>query len=985
MRKDFYWNIEFLDKIIKKNKVDKNEKQHLLALLKKPFYFSYFFRNLYNKSWFYFFGKKYFILNLSSKKYAYQAMLDYLTRLKKDKKVIDGLINLMKEVSLRSRKKDVATWCAFIKIISDLPQKCITKKFLSEILPIWLSSKHPAVIIALTDELLPKLLTRPNKNKDLIETILLKLLEIKYVHEEQFISKEKKLEAIFKISDVYYLKEFIDKNIDVISKICGIEFVNEIAERLAQSLKGYLKLSNKSTSDQIQDYSYIWYENLKSEPRLEGGKPKVFLTSLLKKILLSKRVKETAPLIEKFLTDKYPYLLFKRITIYILTQKYEADPDLCLPLVESFYRKYSDNEYLLDGFREFCEKHFDKLPDKLKDEIVEKISKKFNSLERKNFTDEYLYKIELLKLKKWCEGIIKDYSAGFRFIYIRYKNEIERINRELELQRKIDYLSQEKEIREEILKTDTRSRIDILLKNNSNISIGFIPGKNLGEILSQLITEYPFKFIEDVTYILEQPSIFKSLDLGYKLSYIGGFTNVWERQKEREKIDIREILELCWEIVRDKDFWKNSPKNDKREEVNLDRAVWVIARFIYEGVKTKENAFPAECFDLVERILLAILENCHKGYVKVVDKFEKGKGLLTEVINNPIGIAFEALLKYCLIYAKVNEERLKDKPKWPSKKVKDIFELAIEKKLKGLEFPTLLGLFFPNLYYLDRKWVERNFDKIFAFKNKDWWNAVMEGYLWNHTWFAVIYKLLRGHGVYKLALKEKEFKGSDSVKKSLIEHICIGYLKGIECLKGKDSLFWLVLKRWRSDEIQHIISYFWKLRDEDMEEEMRKGIQNRIIEFWRHCYKKYEGKIKRKNLSDEDEKILSDLNLLAVFLPDLKNDYKKLLLQSSPFAEKHFQTSFLLKEFKRLVDDNPREVGEIYLRLLKRKDSLPVYHEEEIKYIIETIYKKARDLNDKKLKEIADKICIIYGKKVYVISGRLEFVRNLYEEYNPIS
>lgn len=985
MRKGFYCNIKFLDKVIKKNRIGRDEKQRLLTLLEKPYYFSYFFRNLYDKSWFCFFGKKYFILKLSSKKYTYQAMLDYLTQLRKeDKKVIDGLINLMKEVSLRSRKKEVATWYAFIRIISDLPQKCITKKFLSEILPIWLSSKHLTVIIALTDELLPRLLTQPNKNKDLIETILLSLLEIKYVYEKQLISGERKREAVFKISEPYYLRKFINQNIDIISKICRIEFVEEIAKRLNQCLRMYT--DNMLSNGLIQDYSYIWYENLEVEPELEEDKPKVMLTSILKRIIIDKPIKEVIFLIESFLAPKYPYLIFKRLVIYFLTKRYKESPQLCLSLIRNFFENYFDEKYLSEEAFEFCKKYFESLSSDLKDKIAEKISEKFSIIET---TDPLLYESELLELSNWY-SVIGKYSPGFKFIYLRYKNEIEKVKAKYEPykaydeQRRKEDLSREKELKEEILKVNTKERVDILLKNRSDIKIRFIPDKDLSDILVELIEEYPSKFIEDISYILQHSLIFKSLDLGYKLSYIRGFTKVWsQRKEERGKINIRKILELCWEIVKDKIFWKNFPKNDKREKINLDRAVWIIARFIYEGVKTKESSFPADCFNLVERILLAILKNYHKGKVKVVDKFKKKKDLLTEVINNPIGVAFEALLRYCLIYARVNEERLKDKPKWPSKKVKGILNLVVEKKLRGLEFPTLLGLFFPNLYYLDKKWTEANIDKIFTFKNKDWWNAVMEGYLWNHTWFAVIYKLLRNHGVYKLALRE--FKGTDSAKKSLIEHICIGYLKGIECLKGKDSLFWLVLKRWRGNEIQHVISYFWKLRDEEMEEKTRKEIQDKIIEFWKYCYKKYEEKIKRKNLSNEDEKILSDLNLLAVFLPDLKNDYKKLLLQSSPFAEKHFQTSFLLKELKRLVDNNPREVGEIYIRLLRRKDSLPVYYKEEIKYIIETIYKKAKDLNDKKLKRIADKICIVYGKKVYAISGRLEFVRKLYEEYNFMS
>ena len=64
----------------------------------------------------------------------------------------------------------------------------------------------------------------------------------------------------------------------------------------------------------------------------------------------------------------------------------------------------------------------------------------------------------------------------------------------------------------------------------------------------------------------------------------------------------------------------------------------------------------------------------------------------------------------------------------------------------------------------------------------------------------------------------------------------------------------------------------------------------------------------------------------------------------------------------------PKKVGEIYLEMLKA-GIYPYYEQEQIINIVRSLY-------ENKEKEIADKICNLYGEKGYL------FLKDIYKKYN---
>jgi len=167
-----------------------------------------------------------------------------------------------------------------------------------------------------------------------------------------------------------------------------------------------------------------------------------------------------------------------------------------------------------------------------------------------------------------------------------------------------------------------------------------------------------------------------------------------------------------------------------------------------------------------------------------------------------------------------------------------------------------------------------------------------------------------------------------------------------------------ILWKWQSQDICSVIDLFWSHREVDF----KSGEDKRILAFWEFCYGKIIGN------EDGNREILSDLNLLAVFLKTIDSKSKDWLGQSAPYVEERHHSYFFLESLDRLADASPKEVGEVYVVMLSG-NALPLYEESSIKSIVEKIYKA-------KEKTLANQICDRYTR-----SGA-EFLKELYEKYN---
>lgn len=66
---------------------------------------------------------------------------------------------------------------------------------------------------------------------------------------------------------------------------------------------------------------------------------------------------------------------------------------------------------------------------------------------------------------------------------------------------------------------------------------------------------------------------------------------------------------------------------------------------------------------------------------------------------------------------------------------------------------------------------------------------------------------------------------------------------------------------------------------------------------------------------EADKRVLSKLCLWSVFVDDLNEQTKALLLQSAPFSDLGHNSNFVIRERRRLVESYPRQVAEIFISM----------------------------------------------------------------------
>ena len=189
----------------------------------------------------------------------------------------------------------------------------------------------------------------------------------------------------------------------------------------------------------------------------------------------------------------------------------------------------------------------------------------------------------------------------------------------------------------------------------------------------------------------------------------------------------------------------------------------------------------------------------------------------------------------------------------------------------------------------------------------------------------------------------------------------MGYLRGTESLEEQESLFAEVLRKWKVDDIIEVVDIFWMNRV-DLAKQNRKQL---VLDFWRWCFKRVKGQ------EDENKKVLSALNKLAVFLDDLSGDFKAWLMQSAPYVHELHHWDLLIDEFVRLVDRNAGEVADVLLAAISL--SVPPNRVEKIISVVEKIYQA-------EFKDQANNICNKYGENNHPFQ---DLFKGLYNKYNP--
>ncbi len=448
----------------------------------------------------------------------------------------------------------------------------------------------------------------------------------------------------------------------------------------------------------------------------------------------------------------------------------------------------------------------------------------------------------------------------------------------------------------------------------------------LSKALEQAAKDNPEKFVENLEPFLEKEYIYVySILSGIKIAL-----------KDKKIVNEEKLLDFIEKYIEKEEFWKDKYRMNKNPwNTNHLLVISVIGELLKLFNKN------------VDRLLFVTLGILDKILKTGIREELNDTDYFYIASNSALGIVLSSMIELVSKLEKGGKEKREFLQKYEEILSKEIIEGYV-----------WFGHYLLTFYHIDKNWTKDKVKQLLKQK-EELWEAFAVGYFFNLNFNEKIYYLMKAH--YKKALKYSFQR--QKTEELLIYHICIAYLKGFEELNNNG---WLakILKKWGIAKISKLINCFFMNKQ-------NRGVEEKVIKFWRWIYdNKFKNK-KENNLNEDDKKILANLCYLVEFLPEITEEYYKWLKLSVKFIYLDIRLSLFISALNKIKDKGKsiEFIGDIYLEMLKKVT--PDFDEENIKLIIDFLYEKGN-------KQKADEICKVYAKRGFF------FLNPIYNKYNPI-
>ena len=239
----------------------------------------------------------------------------------------------------------------------------------------------------------------------------------------------------------------------------------------------------------------------------------------------------------------------------------------------------------------------------------------------------------------------------------------------------------------------------------------------------------------------------------------------------------------------------NALREDKVEEKSLvnflERANYVIdeqsGNQDYEGVFTS-IVYVVEGIFEDEHLKKKLIRENGEAIWKIIESLARyeEKEDLTDYDGDPHqgcincvqGKAFSLVVRFGLSWK--NRDSKSYERNW-SQKIVEVLQYVIE-NVDDPRVKSVLGVWFPQLHWLEKEWVEGKLDNIFDIVDEKSWDVVWGSYMsWGRA-YENVFGLLVEHGKYDYALEKIESgmyrKHDKDPDEGLVEHLMIGYFNG---------------------------------------------------------------------------------------------------------------------------------------------------------------------------------------------------------------
>lgn len=817
-------------------------------------------------------------------------------------KILLDIVNAFFEFRQEHKSYDYYTDYSMVKILFNLPKENITLEHIDMIHMLLKDSGGSGLLNSEIEKVVLPVLVDNGMNE-----YILSLLRVIFDYQVQ--DKGKSYQEREPLLEKYWLNSLLEKHSKSIVEmidIAGLEILISILEQVIE--------------EDEAAFNNVWIASIEDHP--QNSFPERYdnqLISFTRDLLVYLDADKVKKILENFLDEEHP--IFKRLAFHTINNKYDELKELFWNWFDAYKDtinttfKHELYKLLQDNNGKFSEDEFEKLIDWIE------------SLDYSKYYDdasaEQLEIVTAYKKKEWLWSI-KASSAKAQELYEKYNavnssdlehpgfdmwsSGVEWIGHQSPIEEQEVFCNKTVDEIIQVIKTFDPSKIE---KERFTRDSDLIEG--LANDLADCVKENPNKYSLEIERFIELQWIYK-----YHLIY--GFTNAW---KEKKKFEWGKVFEFILKIL-DKDFFASEEQY----------VLWLkgqIASLIEDGTKSDDNAFDKKYLPQAKEIIFLLLEQ------KEEEQIEYDNDMRTYVLNSINGKALHALINYALRYGRLNSSH---SVKWEDD-VKEFFTKQLDENTEySKSIFTILGDYLPNLKFLDKEWVDSNFNRIFPIENDDLWEIAISGYfLYSSTVYTDIYEQFKQFGHIEKALKFK-FR-SDRTKRKVIQHICIMFNSS----KDSTTIF-DVIESKDQEAILEQIRFMWQVHRKNITEDVR----TKILSLWKKIYEVFG-----EDNSSASQAIFSTLSKWFVFIDAIDEEILPYLKLTAKYTEKNHNSYFIVEELERIVQNSPKFVGELYIEMLTN-DIFPSYKQEQIENTVELLYKLGENEN-------AKMICNLYRKK----------------------
>ena len=811
--------------------------------------------------------------------------------------------DLLKECtdySIEHEYSNYRTWWQFSKIIRYIPVNLISLNDLS-IIKHWLADPYERSLVAdeMGENWLPKLLDNTDEHS---HHLALKLIDL-----------------LFKIDIVQFDKIHVYKEAQMLvkewyAKKIAAKIINKAGTVLKQGVVDTFKVKTEDVLRELDKdaWSYVWRTAIEDHDNNNKNDDAVdviieaFRDSLLSWIAIEPEIAKQY--VAKLLVSEFQTL--KRIAIYVTNEKF----NLLSGLIDNIIVDVNFNNNLRHELWHLLNGHFNDFSVVQQQKVIQIINSLMELDEDKNVIEgstAYQQSVWLSALKEHSSEILMTYNeliskagsepehpdcASYISVgWVRYKSPI---SREVILSLGIEKLVQELDAFE--------------AKGGFNE-----PDINgLAKEFKSSVKSEPLKFHSHLRKFLNTKH-------AYIHSLIASYRELWIEKTQLPWDDIwRNLLSFCKLIVEDSNF--KADKNNNKENIDyadFNSLISEIGKLIEVGTKSDDHAFDASMLESAQEILVIILNN-QKGR-----SFEVSSDAVSIAINSARGQCIEALINLTLRSCRLQDQLTKrHEEAW--EKFKPLFDAELKKVNEGAyEFATLVTQYLPNFMYISKDWVISNLNEIFNDRDYLGWLCAMQGYVYSDV-YKEIYQFLASNGHLLKALDDQNIR--ERLNEALVQQIIIAYLNDYESLEEPSSMIAKLLARKNTSELSQLI-WFLGVQSKGSDAQLN----NKIFELWPKLINIIDV------ASSDGKKLASKLCSWVVFINEITNQNRNLLIDIVPYVDVDHNTYIMMENLARLSENQPEETFQIWMKILDR--DTPEYPPEAIKTLLLNINKSGSE------------------------------------------